>query len=330
MKYSLIIPLYNRPDETEELLKSLTLQHYKEPFEVVVVEDGSSVPSEAIVNRYKDQLNLKYFTKPNSGPGLSRNYGADRASGEYLIFLDSDCIIPENYLKEVDDAVDKYGLEVFGGPDKAHHSFTAIQKSINYAMTSFFTTGGIRNKASGMEKFHPRSFNMGIKKQAFEQLGGFANLRFGEDIDFSIRLMKHGFKTGLIPEAYVYHKRRTDYKKFFKQVYNSGLARIVLYKRYPSSLKIVHFLPAVFTIGLSLSFLLGMKFPLFIALTQIFTLVTFFDAALKEKSLIVGLLSILASYVQLIGYGTGFIVSFWRNIVLGQDYEKAFVRKFYD
>ena len=329
-KYSLIIPLYNRPDEITELLESMVDMKTDLSFEVIIVEDGSSIPSKDIVLTFRDQLNLLYYSKPNSGPGLSRNYGAKYSSGEFIIFLDSDVVLPIEYLNEVEDYQKINNLDAFGGPDKSCDSFTVIQKSINYSMTSFFTTGGIRNKQKGFEKFHPRSFNMGIRKTVFDALGGFSELRFGEDIDFSIRLIKAGFKTGLIEAAFVFHKRRTDFKKFFKQVYNSGLARIVLFKRYPKSLKIVHFLPSIFTIGLLISVVLGFSFSVFYLLINIFILMVFIDATMKEKSIIVGMFSVYASFVQLIGYGLGFIVSYWKNVIQGKRYEDAFTDKFYE
>ena len=329
-KYSLIIPLYNRPEEIKELLESMVAMQTNVTFETIIVEDGSNVPSKDIVLAYQKQLSISYYSKPNSGPGLSRNYGAKYAKGEYLIFLDSDVVLPPNYLNEVDKEILENPLDAFGGPDRANDSFTPIQKSINYSMTSIFTTGGIRNKKKGFEKFNPRSFNMGIRKTAFEQLGGFSELRFGEDIDFSIRLINNGFKTGLIENAFLYHKRRTDFKKFFKQVYNSGVARIILFKMYPNSLKLVHFLPAVFTLGLFIGIILGKWFLGIYALLNVFTALIFIDATVKEKSLLVGFLSIIASYVQLIGYGLGFIVSYWKNIIQGKRYDKAFTKKFYD
>jgi glycosyltransferase involved in cell wall biosynthesis len=251
MRYSVIIPVYNRPDEVDELLQSLTAQHFKD-FEVVVVEDGSSVPCEKIVNQYQGKLDIHYYNKPNSGPGQTRNYGAERSNGEYLIILDSDCILPEGYLDAVEKELQTAPADAFGGPDRAHSSFTDIQKAINYSMTSFFTTGGIRGGKKKMDKFYPRSFNMGVRREVYQALGGFSNMRFGEDIDFSIRIFKGGYQCRLFPDAWVYHKRRTDFKKFFKQVHNSGIARINLYKKYPESLKVVHLLPAVFTLGVAL------------------------------------------------------------------------------
>ena len=242
MRYSVIIPVYNRPDEADELLQSLTRQSFKD-FEVIIVEDGSSIPCKDVAERYQNILDIRYYAKPNSGPGQTRNYGAERSQGEYLIILDSDCILPKGYFAAVEEELQKAPTDAFGGPDRAHVSFTDIQKAINYSMTSFFTTGGIRGGKKKMDKFYPRSFNMGVRREVYETLGGFSRMRFGEDIDFSIRIFKGGYACRLFPGAWVYHKRRTDLKKFFKQVHNSGIARINLYKKYPESLKTVHLLP---------------------------------------------------------------------------------------
>ena len=238
MKYSFIIPVYNRPDEVDELLDSLTRQTLRN-FEVIVVEDGSSVPCKEVTDKYAERLLVHYYYKDNSGPGQTRNYGVERASGEYMLILDSDCILPDTYLEEVEKELQRKEADAFGGPDRAHESFTDVQKAINYAMTSFFTTGGIRGGKKKMDKFYPRSFNMGVRKSVYQALGGFSKMRFGEDIDFSIRIFKGGYDCRLFPEAWVWHKRRTDLKKFFKQVHNSGIARINLYKKYPESLKLV-------------------------------------------------------------------------------------------
>ena len=255
MKYSFIIPVYNRPDEVDELLDSLTRQTLRD-FEVVVVEDGSAIPCREVVSKYADRLTVHYYNKENSGPGQTRNNGVERANGEYMLILDSDCILPEDYLEEVEAALRAKKADAFGGPDRAHRSFTDVQKAINYAMTSFFTTGGIRGGKKKLDKFYPRSFNMGIRKDVYQALGGFSKMRFGEDIDFSIRIFKAGYACRLFPEAWVWHKRRTDLKKFFKQVHISGIARINLYKKYPESLKLVHMLPAVFTLGVFVLMLL--------------------------------------------------------------------------
>ena len=245
MRYSVIIPVYNRPDEVDELLQSLTQQSFKD-FEVIVVEDGSSIPCKPVTEKYQELLDVHYYDKPNSGPGQTRNYGVERSKGEYLIILDSDCILPEGYFLAVEEELQHEAADAFGGPDRAHESFTNIQKAINYSMTSFFTTGGIRGGKKKMDKFYPRSFNMGVRREVYQALGGFSRMRFGEDIDFSIRIFKGGYTCRLFPGAWVYHKRRTDFRKFFKQVHNSGIARINLYKKYPESLKLVHLLPAAF------------------------------------------------------------------------------------
>ena len=239
MKYSIIVPVYNRPDEVDELLQSLTEQTFND-MEVIIVEDGSSQPCENIVHRYAGKLQLRYYTKENSGPGQTRNFGAEHSQGEYLIFLDSDCVLPPDFLKAVDEELKRKDCDAWGGPDRAHASFTNVQKAISYSMTSFLTTGGIRGGKKQMDKkFYPRSFNMGIRRSLYRQLGGFSSMRFGEDIDLSLRIYKSGASCRLFPEAWVWHKRRTDFKKFFKQVHNSGIARINLMKRHPGSLKLV-------------------------------------------------------------------------------------------
>ena len=326
--FSLIVPVFNRPDEVHELLESLTKQHCKD-FEVIIVEDGSQLPCQEIVQAYCNQLDIHYYNKPNSGPGQSRNYGAERATGEYLIVLDSDCIIPEGYLNAVKAELDAAPADAFGGPDRAHDAFTDIQKAINYAMTSFFTTGGIRGGKKKLDKFYPRSFNMGIRADVYRALGGFSKMRFGEDIDFSIRIFKGGYKCRLFPEAWVWHKRRTDLRKFFKQVHNSGIARINLYKKYPESLKLVHLLPAVFTIGV-VALLLGTPFiPALSSLIGLFVLIIFIDATLQNRSVKIGALAVVASFVQLTGYGTGFLRAWWQRCVLRKDEFEAFKNSFY-
>ena len=328
VKYSFIIPVYNRPDEVDELLESLTKQTIKD-FEVVVVEDGSSIPCQAVVERYAALLDILYYNKPNSGPGQTRNYGAERSRGEYLIVLDSDCILPENYLAAVEAELNREPADAFGGPDRAHPLFTPIQKAINYAMTSFFTTGGIRGGKKKLDKFYPRSFNMGIRSDVYRALGGFSKMRFGEDIDFSIRIFKGGYSCRLFPEAWVWHKRRTDLKKFFKQVHNSGIARINLYKKYPESLKLVHLMPSVFTLGVGLVLLGSIFYWRLLFLLAIFALLVGIDAALKNRSLKIGMLAIAASFVQLIGYGTGFLRAWWKRCVLGKDEFSVFQKNFY-
>ena len=328
MRYSLIIPVYNRPDEVDELLESLTRQHFQD-FEVLVVEDGSSVPCESVVDRYATSLDIHYLKKANSGPGQTRNFGAERSRGEYLLILDSDCVLPPNYLDAIEAELQKEPADAFGGPDRAHESFTRVQKAINYAMTSFFTTGGIRGGKKKMDKFYPRSFNMGIRREIYQDLGGFSKMRFGEDIDFSIRIFKAGYRCRLFPDAWVWHKRRTDWRKFFKQVYNSGIARINLYKKYPESLKLVHILPAVFTVGVCAILLLSLVCPWSLLLLFVFVLVILIDASLQNKSLFIGVLSVSAAFIQLIGYGTGFLSAWWKRCVCKEGEFAAFEKNFY-
>ena len=347
MKYSIIVPVFNRPDEVDELLQSLVGQTLKD-FEVVIVEDGSEKPCKDVCDKYAGKIDLKYFMKKNSGPGQSRNYGAERANGEYFIVLDSDVVLPEGYLKAVDDELNREPSDAFGGPDCAHDSFTETQKAISYSMTSFFTTGGIRGGKKKLDKFYPRSFNMGIRRDVYMRLGGFSKMRFGEDIDFSIRIFKAGCKCRLFPEAWVWHKRRTDMRKFFRQVYNSGIARVNLYKKYPESLKLVHLLPMVFTVGVILLFLVACFGRIMMvygnpadfyswyylvvgALSPIlfFSLLIFIDSSIRNKSLPIGFISIGAAFVQLTGYGFGFISAWWKRCILGHDEFHAFEKTFY-
>ena len=328
MRYSVIIPVYNRPDEADELLQSLTRQSFKD-FEVIIVEDGSSIPCKDVAERYQNILDIRYYAKPNSGPGQTRNYGAERSRGEYLIILDSDCILPEGYFAAVEEELQKAPADAFGGPDRAHVSFTDIQKAINYSMTSFFTTGGIRGGKKKMDKFYPRSFNMGVRREVYETLGGFSRMRFGEDIDFSIRIFKGGYACRLFPGAWVYHKRRTDLNKFFKQVHNSGIARIDLYKKYPESLKLVHLLPAVFTVGVVMVLLVAFICPWSLLLLALFAVVIFIDASIRNKSIKIGALSVIAAFIQLTGYGSGFLRAWWKRCICGGKSFSAFEKTFY-
>lgn len=330
IEFSFVIPVYNRPKEVQELLESMVEQTDK-GFEVVIVEDGSELKSEAVCQAFQDRLRLKYFFKKNSGPGQSRNYGCERATGDYCVFLDSDCVLPPDYFRLVRNSLAEAYVDAFGGPDSAHAAFSALQKAINYSMTSFFTTGGIRGSSEKLEKFHPRSFNMGYSKEVFNSTKGFSKMRFGEDIDMSIRILQNGFKTKLIKEAYVYHKRRTNFRQFFKQVFNSGIARINLYLRHPSSLKIVHFAPAAFTLGLLVLVLLSLFYTaLFLLPVVIHMLVLAIDSSIKNKSIYIGLVSVATSYTQLLGYGSGFISAVWQRIVLGRKEYSAYTDTFYE
>ena len=343
MKFSIIVPVFNRPDEVDELLESLTHQSVSN-FEVIIVEDGSSKPCSDICKKYESILEIHYYYKENSGPGQSRNYGAERAQGEYLLILDSDVVLPENYIRAIDEELGHEPADAFGGPDRAHDSFTDTQKAISYSMTSFFTTGGIRGGKKKLDKFYPRSFNMGIRKDVYTRLGGFSKMRFGEDIDFSIRIFKAGYRCRLFPEAWVFHKRRTDFTKFFRQVYNSGIARINLYKKYPESLKLVHLLPMVFTVGTILLILISLiGFILMVCDTKqwlglcampwipifLYALIIFSDSTLSNKNVKIGVLSIASAFIQLIGYGLGFLESWWKRCILGKDEFSAFEKTFY-
>ena len=328
MKFSIIIPVFNRPDEVDELLASLCQQTVKD-FEVLIIEDGSVKPCKDVCDKYASILDLHYYAKENSGPGQSRNYGAERANGEYVIILDSDVVLPASYLQAVEDELKQNPCEAFGGPDATHPSFTPIQKAISYSMTSFFTTGGIRGGKAKLDKFYPRSFNMGIRRDVYLQLGGFTKMRFGEDIDFSYRIVEAGYMPRLFPEAWVWHKRRTDFRKFFRQVYNSGIARINLEKRHPGTMKLVHLLPTVFTLGVIGLLLITLFWPLACVPIILYSLLLFIDSSIQNKSLWVGLLSIPAAFVQLMGYGFGFIESWWKRCVLKQDEFTAFEKNFY-
>ena len=319
MFFSIIIPLYNRPQEIDELLATLCLQTYMQ-FEVVVIEDGSSLTAKEIVNRYADKLDIKYFFKPNEGQGFARNYGFERAKGDYFVIFDSDCLIPHDYLETVKDYLYDHHLDAYGGPDAAHDSFTPVQKAISYGMTSIFTTGGIRGNKKHVGQFHPRSFNMGVSREVWEKVGGFKLTRLGEDIEYSIRIHQSGFKIGLIPGAKVFHKRRTSMFQFYKQIHFFGRARINIYKHFPSELKLVHFFPAVFTLGIISVLLLNIFCPSLAYLGNIFLLVyfmlIFFHSLVLNKSLKVAFLSIISSFIQLTAYGLGFIQDFFKRIVL--------------
>lgn len=335
MYFSIIIPVYNRPEEIKELLDSLLLATYNANFEIVIVEDGSTISSKVVVEKYSEKLNISYFYKENTGPGDSRNYGMQKAKGDYFIIFDSDCIIPNTYLSEVEKELTSNFVDCFGGPDKALKSFSNIQKAINFAMTSFLTTGGIRGGSEKIDKFQPRSFNMGISKKAFEISKGFGNIHPGEDPDLTIRLWKLGFKTRLFPTAFVYHKRRIDWEKFSLQVNKFGKARPILNKRYPEYSKITYWFPTIFVLGLIAS-----VFILFIAYDSIFNdwplkfyfsyfVVIFIVSSIQNRNPIIGFLSIIAVWKQFVGYGFGFLNSFFKIFILRQNPEVAFPNLFF-
>ena len=320
MRFSLIVPIYNRPDEACELLESLAEQTYTD-FELVLVEDGSTKPCANEVEKFRSGININYIVKDNSGRSDTRNVGMKNAKGDYFIFFDSDCIIPPHYLKTVNRMLDEDYADCFGGPDREHPSFSTMQKAINYAMTSFWTTGGIRGGKVNMEKFKPRTFNMGFSRAVFEKVGGFKDM-YGEDIDLSIRINKAGFTTKLYRDAFVYHKRRVDLKRFYKQVNIFGQARINLYKLYPESLKLVHTFPALFVMGGVVVICLAIfATPWFLIFPALYLLLLFSDSLAKTKSVSIASLSIVTSLIQIIGYGLGFITSFVQKIILRKGLE---------
>lgn len=306
MKYSVVIPVYNRPDEVRELLESLAQQAYSD-FEVIVVEDGSTVPCQAVVEAFEQRLQLRYLVKENEGPGPSRNYGARYAEGDYVIVLDSDCLVPAHYFEAIDQQLVKTDADAFGAPDRAHPDFSPIQKAISYSMTSFFTTGGIRGGKRRADKFYPRSYDMGVKRTVWNQLGGFADMRYGEDIDFSIRLFEAGYKVCLFPEAFVYHKRRTSFSQFYRQVHHSGEARIALWERHPKTLKLVHTLPSLFVVGCCVIVGLSLWKWWWILFLVAYGLLIMIDSWRQNGSGEVAWLSLKAAFVQLFGYGLGFL-----------------------
>ena len=330
MYFSFIIPVFNRPDEIDELLQSLTKVKTESTFEVVVVEDGSTISCENSIEKYNSKLSIFYYFKQNSGPGDSRNFGMKQAKGEYFIILDSDCIIPENYLINVSKSLQIDYVDCFGGPDAALNSFSDIQKAINFTMTSFLTTGGIRGGSEKIAQFQPRSFNMGLSKNAFIASNGFGNIHPGEDPDLSIRLWNLGFKTKLIKEAFVYHKRRISWEKFQIQVNKFGKARPILNSWYPNFSKITFWFPSLFLIGFIFSVILSfIKFPYFLGFYLFYFSVLFMTSLIKNKNLKIGLYSVYAAIIQFYGYGTGFLLSFYKIFILNQEPQKAFPELFF-
>ncbi|MGO2102521.1 MAG: glycosyltransferase [Psychroflexus halocasei] len=323
--FSFIIPVYNRPQEIDELLQSFQSLDYYKAYEIVIVEDGSEQTSEAVIDSYKSQLNISYFKKENTGPGDSRNYGMQRAKGNYYIILDSDVILPSYYLKNIETSLNNNYLDCFGGADRAHDSFSNIQKAIDFSMTSLITTGGIRGNNNVKQSYEPRSFNMGISEAAFKKSGGFGNIHPGEDPDLSIRLKKLGFKLGFIPQAYLYHKRRIDFSKFYQQVRKFGLVRPILIKRFPETQKITFFFPSVFILGFIVSLMLSfVGLPYFIWLYLIYFLIAFVSAFIKYKSFNVAFYSIIAIFIQFSGYGFAFLQSYYHFILTDKNPQKKY------
>lgn len=322
--FSIIVPVYNRPDEVADLLDSLEAQTDR-GFETVIVEDGSTVPCLEAVKLAngtlgvsgRDSLRLKYFRKSNEGRSIARNYGMNRADGDFFIFVDSDCILPPDYIANLRCSLSAGPVDCFGGPDAAHDSFTPTQKAINYAMTSFLTTGGIRGRKVSMEKFTPRTFNMGFSCEVYEKVGGFREM-FSEDIDMSTRIRLAGFDITLYPRVYVYHKRRGNLRKFWKQVHVFGISRITLELLYPGSMKLVHWLPAVFTIGAGALIIGSIFYPWMLIPLAFYIIALWIGALVQTRSLGISFRAVAASMVQLVGYGTGFIKAYTRKIILGR------------
>ena len=330
MYFSIIIPVFNRPEEIKELLESLVALKYNKPFEIVVVDDGSTEDCKAVVAQFLEKLSISYYFKNNSGPGDSRNFGMLKAKGDYFIIFDSDCIIPENYLQEVENQLKINYVDCFGGPDKALKSFSRIQKAINFSMTSFLTTGGIRGGSEKVSKFQPRSFNMGISKKAFLESKGFGTIHPGEDPDLSIRLWKLGFETKLFSNAFVYHKRRIDWEKFSLQVTKFGKARPILNSWYPEYSKITFWFPALFVLGFVFSIVaLFFLYDIFLQFYFGYFVLLFLVSSILNKSIIIGYLSVIATIKQFFGYGIGFLESFIKISVLKQKPERAFPELFF-
>lgn len=331
LSYSFIIPVYNRPQEIEELLSSfLQLKTEGLDYEIIIVEDGSSLPADKIVANFKNKLPLSYYTKENSGPGDSRNFGMKKARGNYFIILDSDVLLPENYLQNVHNHLTLHYVDCFGGADAAHVDFTPVQKAINFAMTSFLTTGGIRGNKKSVENFKPRSFNMGISKKAFQQTKGFSRLKVGEDLDLSIRIKDCGFKIDFIPDAFVYHKRRSTWKDFYKQVSKFGMGRPILNYYYPKNSSLFFWLPSLFLIGFVFALLFSLiKIYFIFHLYILYFLFIFIFSSLQNKSIVVGLYSIFAVGIQFFGYGLGFLKSYYQIIIKGKNPKQVFPELYY-
>ncbi len=317
MRFSVIVPVYNRIDEVRDLLKSLAEQTARN-FEVIIVEDGSTQPCGDVCREYEPKLDVRHYFKPNEGRSIARNYGMERAAGDYFIFFDSDCVIPPTYFATLEQELERQPLDCFGGPDAAHESFTDVQKAINFAMTSFLTTGGIRGGKVSLEKFTPRTFNMGFSRRVYERVGGFREM-FSEDIDMSTRIRQAGFTIGLLRACPVYHKRRMSWRKFLRQVYVFGMSRITLKLLYPGSMKLVHTLPAVFTVGSVALIALAICWHWWCILPLAAYILALFVAALvSTKSLNIALMAVPASLIQLYGYGAGFIKAYFTKIILRQ------------
>ena len=331
VKYSFIVPVYNRPNEIKELLESFLVMQVSSTYEIVIVEDGSTISSEEVISEYASKLNILYLKKQNTGPGDSRNYGMQKANGSFFLILDSDVVMPAHYLAAVDAYLDQNQVDCFGGPDAAEENFSAIQKAINFTMTSFLTTGGIRGKEKSVKSYEPRSFNMGISKKAFETTKGFGKIHPGEDPDLSIRIKKAGYQIGFIKEAYVYHKRRIDWQKFYVQVNKFGKVRPILNAWHPETSSVVFWLPSLFSLGLVVSLAL-VFFQIYVGVTvyAFYLLLIFIGSSIENKSLLIGILSLRATLTQFLGYGFGFLKSTYYIRIRSKDPKKVFPELFFN
>ncbi|WP_283641349.1 glycosyltransferase [Mesonia mobilis] len=331
VKYSFIVPVYNRPNEIKELLESFLVMQVSSTYEIVIVEDGSTISSEEVISEYASKLNILYLKKQNTGPGDSRNYGMQSANGSFFLILDSDVVMPPHYLVAVDAYLDQNQVDCFGGPDAAEENFSAIQKAINFTMTSFLTTGGIRGKEKSVKSYEPRSFNMGISKKAFQKTKGFGTIHPGEDPDLSIRIKKAGYQIGFIKEAYVYHKRRIDWQKFYVQVNKFGKVRPILNAWHPETSSVVFWLPSLFSLGLVVSLAL-VFFQIYVGVTvyAFYLLLIFIGSSIENKSLLIGILSLRATLTQFLGYGFGFLKSTYYIRIRSKDPKKVFPELFFN
>tara|TARA_R110000787_G_scaffold286385_1_gene404558 strand:+ start:33550 stop:34557 length:1008 start_codon:yes stop_codon:yes gene_type:complete len=330
LKYSFIIPVFNRPEEVKELLESFVKLDFKEEYEIVIIEDGSIKTCKAIISDFKENFNISYYFKENSGPGDSRNFGMQKAKGNYFIILDSDCILPPHYLKTVDAFLNKEFYHCFGGADSANSDFTSLQKAINYTMTSFYTTGGIRGSEKSIQKFEPRSFNMGISKEVFLKTEGFSKIHPGEDPDLSQRILKENYNTVFIPNAFVYHKRRISWEKFYQQVYKFGLVRPILNNWHPNAANITFWFPTLFMFFVIASLFFGIVFNiLFLLPLAAYSCLVLVDSSIKNKSISIGILSVIALFIQFIGYGLAFLKSTIYISILKRDPKKQFPKLFF-
>ncbi len=321
MLFSIILPTYGRPEEVTAFLESICRQNYQD-FEVIIVDGTPNDVLHPVIDKFRKQINLTYFHERGLGASESRNLGCKKAKGDFVVFIDSDCIVPEDYLVKINAFLKKNKADAFGGPDAAAPDFTVQQKAVNYAMTSFLTTGGIRGKKTHVGKFQLRGFNMGIKKDVFFKVGGYSGMQVAEDIDLSMRLIKAGYITALIPEAHVYHRRKTNLKLFFRQMYFHGKGRIDLHLKHGDALKPVHLLPAFFVLFIATGIIsvfvhqyITMAFA-FVLLLYILALLI--DSAVKNKSLLVGMASVIASFEMHVAYGLGVMRNIFMRMLLGK------------